>query len=67
MEKLTDILDKHQESQISYSLGGEAWSSFLHLEDESTSSFLFSVQWHHATEYVFRRIRPTSEAIIQKH
>ena len=23
-------------------------------------------QWHHATEYVFRRIRPTSEAIIPK-
>lgn len=67
MEKtLTDILDKHPKAKLVILLGGEAWSSFLHLEDESTSSFLFSVQWHHATEYVFRRIRPISEAIIPK-
>ncbi len=64
---LTDILDKHPKAKLVILLGGEAWSSFLHLEDEKYKQpFLFSVQWHHATEYVFRRIQPTSEAIIPK-
>ena len=62
---LTDILDKHPKAKLVILLGGEAWSSFLS-KMKSTSSFLFSVQWRHATEYVFRRIRPTSEAIIPK-
>lgn len=35
MEKiLTDILDKHPKAKLVILLGGEAWSSFLHLEDE---------------------------------
>ena len=31
---LTDILDKHPKAKLVILLGGEAWSSFLHLEDE---------------------------------
>lgn len=31
---LTDILDKHPKAKLVVLLGGEAWSSFLHLEDE---------------------------------
>ena len=61
---LTDILDKHPKAKLVILLGGEAVSFISKMK--STSSFLFSVQWHHATEYVFRRIRPTSEAIIPK-
>ena len=35
MEKnITDILDKHPKAKLVILLGGEAWSSFLHLEDE---------------------------------
>lgn len=35
MEKrLTNILDKHPNAKLVILLGGEAWSSFLHLEDE---------------------------------
>lgn len=30
---LVDILDKHQDAKLVILLGGEAWSSFLHLED----------------------------------
>ena len=33
-EKLTEILDKHPGAKLVIFLGGEAWSSFLHLEDE---------------------------------
>ena len=31
---LTNILDKHPNAKLVILLGGEAWSSFLHLEDE---------------------------------
>ena len=31
---LIDILDKHPKAKLVILLGGEAWSSFLHLEDE---------------------------------
>ena len=31
---LTDILDKHPKAKLVILLGGETWSSFLHLEDE---------------------------------
>lgn len=64
---LTDILDKHPKAKLVILLGGEAWRAVSFISKmKSTSSFLFSVQWRHATEYVFRRIRPTSEAIIPK-
>ena len=33
-ETLTEILDKHPGAKLVIFLGGEAWSSFLHLEDE---------------------------------
>ena len=33
-ETLTEILDKHPGTKLVIFLGGEAWSSFLHLEDE---------------------------------
>ena len=33
-ETLTEILDKHPGAKLVVFLGGEAWSSFLHLEDE---------------------------------
>lgn len=33
-ETLTGILDKHPGAKLVIFLGGEAWSSFLHLEDE---------------------------------
>ena len=33
-ETLTEILDKHPGAKLVIILGGEAWSSFLHLEDE---------------------------------
>ena len=33
-ETLTEILDKHPGAKLGIFLGGEAWSSFLHLEDE---------------------------------
>ena len=33
-ETLTKILDKHPGAKLVIFLGGEAWSSFLHLEDE---------------------------------
>ena len=33
-ESLTEILDKHPGAKLVIFLGGEAWSSFLHLEDE---------------------------------
>lgn len=33
-ETLTEILDKHLGAKLVIFLGGEAWSSFLHLEDE---------------------------------
>lgn len=66
MEKtLTDILDKHPKAKLVILLGGEAWSSFLHLEDEKYKQLPVFAQWHHATESVFRRIRSISETIIQ--
>ena len=64
---LTDILDKHPKAKLvlfSWAVKHGAVSFISKMK--STSSFLFSVQWRHATEYVFRRIRPTSEAIIPK-
>ena len=33
-KRLTNILDKHPNAKLVILLGGEAWSSFLHLEDE---------------------------------
>lgn len=33
-ETLTEILDKHPGAKLVIFLGGEAWSNFLHLEDE---------------------------------
>ena len=33
-ETLTEILDKHPGAKLVIFLGGEAWSSFLHLEDD---------------------------------
>ena len=33
-ETLTEILDKHPGAKLVIFLGGDAWSSFLHLEDE---------------------------------
>ena len=33
-ETLTEILDKHPGAKLVIFLGGEAWSSYLHLEDE---------------------------------
>ena len=33
-ETLTEILDKHPGAKLVIFLGGEAWSSFLHLDDE---------------------------------
>ena len=33
-ETITEILDKHPGAKLVIFLGGEAWSSFLHLEDE---------------------------------
>ena len=33
-ETLTEILDKHPGAKLVIFLGGEAWNSFLHLEDE---------------------------------
>ena len=63
---LTDILDKHPKAKLVFSWVVKHGAVSFISKMKSTSSFLFSVQWRHATEYVFRRIRPTSEAIIPK-
>ena len=42
-ETLTEILDKHPGAKLVIFLGGEAWSSFLHLEDEKRLPVFFAM------------------------
>ena len=48
---LTDILDKHPKAKLVILLSGEAWSSFLHLEDEKE----YNVRYCSTYEYDIKK------------
>ena len=62
---LTDILDKHPKAKLVILLGGEAWSSFLHLEDEKYKQLpVFLCNGITQRNTYSGGFDPTSEAII---